>query len=147
MSFSQREKVAAEPTNEGEPTVKKILFSSGGKWEPMIGYSRAVRLGNQVFVSGCTAADSSGAVTGDAFEQIVKTLETVKKALEGVGAKLEHVVRTRMFVKNIDDWEAIGRAHGEVFGVILPAATMVEISRFIAPEMLVEIEVDAVVTD
>jgi enamine deaminase RidA (YjgF/YER057c/UK114 family) len=125
--------------------VKRVNFSSGGKWEPIIGYSRSVRVGDLVFVSGCTAADANGQVSGDAYEQTVKTLETVRKALEGVGAKLEHVVQTRMFVKNIDDWEAIGRAHGEVFGSIRPAATMLEVSRFIAPEMLVEIEADAVV--
>ncbi len=127
--------------------MKRVNFSSGGKWEPMIGYSRAVRVGDLVFVSGSTAADANGQVSGDAYQQTVKTFETIKKALEGVGATFEHVVRTRMFVKNINDWEAIGRAHGEVFSGIRPAATMVEVSRFIASEMLVEIEVDAVVSD
>jgi enamine deaminase RidA (YjgF/YER057c/UK114 family) len=123
--------------------MKRQNFSSGGKWEPIIGYSRAVRVGNQIFVSGCTAADQNGIVTGDAYTQTVKTLETVQKALEGLNASLTDVVRTRIFVKNIDDWQAIGRAHGEVFGDIHPAATMVEVSNFIAPEMLVEIEADA----
>ncbi len=124
--------------------MKRINFSSGGKWEPLIGYSRAVRVGQLVFVSGCTAADKNGVVSGDAYQQTIKTLETVRLALEGVGAGLADVVRTRMFLKNIDDWEAVGRAHGEVFGLVLPVATMVEVSRLIAAEMLVEIEVDAV---
>lgn len=119
-------------------------FSSGGKWEPTIGYSRAVRVGNQIFVSGCTAADQNGNTEGDAYIQTQKTIATIRRALEGLGADLTHVVRTRIFVKNINDWEAIGRAHGEVFGEIRPAATMVEVSNFIAPEMLVEIEADAV---
>jgi enamine deaminase RidA (YjgF/YER057c/UK114 family) len=126
--------------------MKRQNFSSGGKWEPIIGYSRAVRVGRQIFVSGCTAADQNGIVTGDAYTQTIKTLETLRHALEGLGAGLPDVVRTRIFVKNIDDWQAIGRAHGEAFGGILPAATMVEVSRFIASEMLVEIEADAVVT-
>ena len=124
--------------------MKRIRFSSGGKWEPLIGYSRAVRVGNQIFVSGCTAADQNGVVSGDAYAQTTKTLETVRLALEGVGASLADVVRTRMFLTNIEDWQAVGRAHGEVFGAILPAATMLEVSKLIAPEMLVEIEVDAV---
>ncbi len=124
--------------------MKRIHFSSGGKWEPLIGYSRAVRVGNQVFISGCTAADQNGMVSGDAYSQTTKTLETVRLALEGVGASLADVVRTRMFLTNIEDWQAVGRAHGEVFGSILPAATMLEVSKLIAPEMLVEIEVDAV---
>ncbi len=124
--------------------MKRIRFSSGGKWEPLIGYSRAVRVGNQIFVSGCTAADQNGVVSGDTYAQTTKTLETVRLALEGVGASLADVVRTRMFLTNIEDWQAVGRAHGEVFGSILPAATMLEVSKLIAPEMLVEIEVDAV---
>ena len=124
--------------------MKRIRFSSGGKWEPLIGYSRAVRVGNQIFVSGCTAADQNGVVSGDAYAQTTKTLETLRLALEGVGASLADVVRTRMFLTNIEDWQAVGRAHGEVFGAILPAATMLEVSKLIAPEMLVEIEVDAV---
>ncbi len=124
--------------------MKRINFSSGGKWEPIIGYSRAVRVGDLVFVSGCTAADANGVVSGDAYTQTKKTLETLRFALEGVGATLSDVVRTRMFVRNMNDWQAIGQAHGEVFGHILPAATMLEVSRFISPEMLVEIEADAV---
>jgi enamine deaminase RidA (YjgF/YER057c/UK114 family) len=127
--------------------MKRQNFSSGGKWEPIIGYSRAVRVGNQIFVSGCTAADQNGDVTGDAYQQTLKTLKTLRLALEGLSAALPDVVRTRIFVKNIADWQAIGRAHGEVFGEIRPAATMVEVSNFIAPAMLVEIEADAVVAE
>lgn len=124
---------------------ERQLHSSGGKWEPIVGYSRAVRVGNQVFVAGTTAADSNGNVSGDAYEQTQKALLTIHQALEAVGAALTDVVRTRIFVKNIEDWEAIGRAHGEVFRTIRPAATMVEVSRLITPDMLVEIEVDAVI--
>lgn len=127
-------------------STQRHLYSSGGKWEPIVGYSRAVRVGNQVFVAGTTAADSNGNVSGDAYEQTQKILITIHKALEAVGASLADVVRTRMFVANIEDWEAIGRAHGEVFREIRPVATMVEVSRLIAPEMLIEIEVDAVIT-
>lgn len=124
---------------------ERQLYSSGGKWEPIVGYSRAVRVGNHVFVAGTTAADSQGNVTGDAYEQTQKALLTIHQALEAVGASLAEVVRTRMFVKNIDDWEAIGRAHGEVFRTVRPVATMVEVSRFIHPDMLVEIEVEAII--
>ncbi len=124
--------------------MKRTNFSSGGKWEPLIGYSRAVRVGNLIFVSGCTAADANGEVTGDAYNQTVKTLETVRFALEGLGSGLEDVVRTRMFLQNIDDWQAVGQAHAEVFAAVMPAATMLEVSRFISPAMLIEIEVDAV---
>lgn len=127
-------------------STQRQLHSSGGKWEPIVGYSRAVRVENQVFVAGTTAADGNGNVSGDAYEQTQKILITIHKALEAVGASLADVVRTRMFVKNIEDWEAIGRAHGEVFRDIRPVATMVEVSRLIAPEMLVEIEADAVIT-
>jgi enamine deaminase RidA (YjgF/YER057c/UK114 family) len=125
---------------------QRQFHSSGGKWEPIVGYSRAVRVGNHVFVAGTTAADPDGKVTGGAYEQTQKALLTIHQALEAVGASLADVVRTRIFVKNMDDWETIGRAHGEVFRNIRPVATMVEVSRLIAPEMLVEIEVDAVVT-
>lgn len=127
--------------------MKREIFSSGGKWEPIIGYSRTVKVGDHVFVSGCTAADSSGTVSGDAFTQTVKTLENVKRALALAGAKPEHVVRSTIFLQNIDDWEEVGKAHGQVFGEVRPAATMLEVSRFIAPEMLIEIQVDAIITE
>ena len=126
--------------------MKRQNFSSGGKWESSIGYSRAVRVGNQVFVSGTTAADQDGQVTGDAYAQTVTTLENIRRALETAGSRLEDVVRTRMYVANMNDSGAIGRAHDEVFRDIRPATTMVEVSRFISSVMLVEIEADAIVT-
>jgi enamine deaminase RidA (YjgF/YER057c/UK114 family) len=127
--------------------MKREIFSSGGKWEPIIGYSRTVKVGDHVFVSGCTAADASGTVSGDAYAQTVKTLANVRRALELAGASVDHVVRSTIFLQNIDDWEAVGRAHGEVFAEVRPAATMIEVSRFIAPEMLIEIQVDAIISE
>jgi len=120
-------------------------ISSGGKYEPIVGYSRAVRAGDWVHVAGTTAADKSGRVAGgaDAYAQTVAALRTVAKALADAGASMADVVRTRMFVTDISKWEEYGRAHGEVFGTILPAATIVEVTRLVDPSMMIEIEVDA----
>lgn len=126
--------------------MNRELISTGGKWEPIIGYSRAVRVGSFVHVSGCTAMTPQGLIgKGDAYAQTVQVLKTIGAALEKAGAKLEHVVRTRMYLTDISQWQEVGRAHGEVFGQILPATTMVEVSKLIDPEMLIEIEAEAIV--
>ena len=120
-------------------------ISSGAKWEPIIGYSRAVKVGNRIYVTGTTALGDDGEIVGgnDAYEQAKHCIRNIEKALRRIEAGLEHVVRTRMFVTDISRWEEFGRAHGEFFRDIMPATTMVEVKGLIDPKMLIEIEADA----
>ncbi|HEX2988412.1 MAG TPA: RidA family protein [Chloroflexota bacterium] len=125
--------------------VERRTVSSGSKWEPVVGYSRAVRVGNIISVSGTVGTAADGSIPSDAYSQARNALEIIRRALEEVGARLEDVVRTRMFVTDIRRFDEIARAHCEVFGAIRPATTMVEVTRLVDPAYLIEIEADAVV--
>jgi enamine deaminase RidA (YjgF/YER057c/UK114 family) len=129
--------------------MQRNTYSTGTAWEPRVGYSRAVRVGPSISVSGTTATDAAGQVVGegDIYAQTVQALRNIQTAIEALGGRMEHVIRTRMYVTDISLWGDVGRAHGEFFGTIRPATSMVEVSRLIDPVMLVEIEADAIVTD
>lgn len=129
--------------------MKRERFASGTPWEEFVGYSRAVRVGPHVHVSGTTATDATGRIVGvgDPYAQAVRCFENLRAALAGVGAGIEDVVRTRTYVTRIEHWEAVGRAHGEVFRHVRPCATLVAVSALVAPEMLVEIECEALCAD
>ncbi len=125
--------------------MERLRISSNAQWESVVGYSRAVRVGNHVYVAGTTGIDDSGNVVGGAQAQTTRALQIIEQALRKAGAQLSDVVRTRIFITDMTQWESVGRVHGEVFGTIRPAATVVEVKQLVKPEMLVEIEADAFV--
>jgi enamine deaminase RidA (YjgF/YER057c/UK114 family) len=124
-------------------------YSTGTKWEPIVGYSRAVRAGNRIWISGTTATDENGTVVGpgNPYIQTIQSIKNIETALKALGANLSHVTRTRIYVTDITQWELVGKAHGEYFGEIRPATSMVEVRRLISPEMMVEMEADAFIPD
>ena len=126
--------------------MKRENLSTGSKWEPLIGYSRLVKVGDQIFVSGTTGTGADGQIVGDSYQQTKQAILNIETALKKVGGALKNVVRTRIYCTNIQDWEKIGKAHGEFFGEIRPATAMVEVKGFVAPEMLVEVEADALLS-